>query len=142
MNTPAIYSSKFSSYHVELNRPLDVILRTTSLGLAFINKENAMRRITLATAATLAVLAASALITGRAEAMSISAPAGLQVALDETKLAQDVAYVCRRAWRCGPYGCGWRRACWWTGGGGPYYGYGYAAPYRRYGYGYRHGYRW
>jgi hypothetical protein len=34
---------------------------------------------------------------------------------------EDVAYVCRRVRRCGPYGCGWRRECWETG---PGYGYG------------------
>jgi len=86
-----------------------------------------MRPIALATAATLAILAASSFVPNRAEAMTITTPAGIGTALDGTNLAQDVAYVCRRVWRCGPYGCGWRRACWWTGGG-PYY---YGGPYRR-----------
>ena len=89
-----------------------------------------MRRIVLATAATLAVLAAAALAPGRAEAMTLSTPAGIQAAIDDTSLAQDVAYVCNRVWRCGPYGCGWRRACYWTGGG------------RYWGHSHWHGRRW
>ena len=97
-----------------------------------------MRRIVLATAATLAILAVGSFVPNRAEAMTVTTPRGL-AALHGTNLAQDVAYVCRRIWRCGPYGyCGWRRACWWTGGGPYYYGYGgpypyyYGRPYRRY----------
>lgn len=81
-----------------------------------------MRRTILATAVTLAVIAAGSLAPGRAEAMALSTPAGIQAAIDDTSLAQDVAYVCNRVWRCGPYGCGWRRACYWTGGG-PYWGH-------------------
>ena len=97
-----------------------------------------MRRIVLATAATLAILAVGSFVPNRAEAMTVTTPRGF-AALNGTNLAQDVAYVCRRIWRCGPYGyCGWRRACWWTGGGPYYYGYGgpypyyYGRPYRRY----------
>jgi hypothetical protein len=45
--------------------------------------------------------------------MTVAMPAGIAKAIDS--LAQDVAYVCRRVWRCGPWSCGWRRACWWTG---------------------------
>ncbi|MFN3658810.1 MAG: hypothetical protein ACK4UO_16305 [Pseudolabrys sp.] len=74
-----------------------------------------MRRFILSVAAAIAVLAAGALATDRAEAMAISTPAGIQAAIDDTSLAQDVAYVCRRVWRCGPYGCGWRRYCYHTG---------------------------
>lgn len=84
-----------------------------------------MRRFILSVAAAVAVLAAGAFATDRAEAMALSTPAGIQAAIDDTSLAQDVAYVCRRAWRCGPYGCGWRRACYYTGpryyGGRGYY---------------------
>jgi hypothetical protein len=89
-------------------------------GDASIWVEKEMRRIALATAATLAILAGGSFVPNRAEAMTITAPAGIRAALDGTNLAQDVAYICRRVWRCGPYGCGWRRGCWWTGGG-PYY---------------------
>lgn len=88
-----------------------------------------MRRSALATAATVAVLAAASFVPGQANAMALSTPAGIQAAIDTTSLSQDVAYVCRPVRRCGPRGCWVRRACFWTGGG---YGY------RR---GWRHGYR-
>ena len=90
-----------------------------------------MRRTTLALSATLAVLAAGALTPTTASAMTLSSPAAIAAAVDDTSLAQDVAYICNRVWRCGPYGCGWRRSCFWTGGG-----YGYRRGWRR---GYR---RW
>ena len=85
-----------------------------------------MRRTVLAAAATLALLAAGSLASDRAEAMTVSTPAGIAAAVDGNSLAQDVAYVCRRVWACGPYGCGWRRTCWWSG---PRY---YAPRYRYY----------
>ena len=69
-----------------------------------------MRRTVLATAATLAILAVGSLVPNRAEAMTVTTPIGIQAAIDGTNLVQDVA--CRRVWRCGPYGCGWRRVCW------------------------------
>lgn len=75
-----------------------------------------MRRTLFALTATLAVLAAGSLAPGAANATTLSTPAAIAAAVDDTSLAQDVAYVCRRAWRCGPYGCGWRRNCFWTGG--------------------------
>ena len=96
-----------------------------------------MRRVVLATAATLAILAASSFAPNRAEAMTVTTPAGLQAVVDGNTLLEDVAVACRRAWRCGPWGCGWRPVCWRTApyyggygfyGGGPYYGY---RPYRR-----------
>ncbi|HET9717622.1 MAG TPA: hypothetical protein VFP60_15690 [Pseudolabrys sp.] len=74
-----------------------------------------MRRTILAAAASLAILAGTSLAPNRAEAMTIAMPAGIAAAVDGTNLAQDIAYVCRRVWRCGPWGCGWRRHCWWTG---------------------------
>ncbi|HZQ11576.1 MAG TPA: hypothetical protein VFB31_02070 [Pseudolabrys sp.] len=77
-----------------------------------------MRRTMLVAAAALA-LSAGALLPGRAEAMTVAAPVGMQAAIGDT-LTQDVAYVCQPVWRCGYWGCGWRRACWWTGPG-PYY---------------------
>jgi hypothetical protein len=101
--------------------------------------EEAMRRLVLATAATLAILLVGSFVPNRAEAMTVTTPAGLQAAIEDTNLLQDVA--CRRVWRCGPYGCGWRRVCWRSApyygggygvyGGGPFYG-GYYRPYRRY----------
>jgi hypothetical protein len=77
--------------------------------------EDDMRRTVLAAAATAAVLAGAALMPQTAEAMPLPAAAGIAAAVQENTLAQDVAYVCRRVWRCGPYGCGWRRSCYWTG---------------------------
>ena len=96
-----------------------------------------MRRILLSAAAAFALLTAGAMLPGRAEAMTLAAPVGMHEAIGDVSLAQDVAYVCRRVWRCGYYGCGWRRACYW--GPGPYYGYGYGyRPYWRRGYYHRH----
>jgi hypothetical protein len=92
--------------------------------------EKAMRRIVLAAAATLAILVVGSLVPNRAEAITVTTPAGIKAAIDDTSLVQDVA--CRRVWRCGPYGCAWRRVCWAPGpyyyGGGPYY---YGRPYYR-----------
>jgi len=101
-----------------------------------------MRRLVLATAATLAILAAGSFTPNRAEAMTVTTPTGLQAAIEDTTLLQDVAVACRRVWRCGPYGgCGYRRVCWqaapyyggygYYGYGGPYYS-GYYRPWRRY----------
>jgi hypothetical protein len=124
MNTPAIYSSKFSRYDFEPRKRGRVIQRSTTLGFGFFEMEGHMRRIILAAAAALAVMAAGSLAPTGAEAMTVSTPAGIAAAVDANGLTQDVAYVCRRVWRCGPYGCGWRRACFYTGGPG-YYGRGY-----------------
>jgi hypothetical protein len=99
--------------------------------------EETMRRLILGLAAALALLTTGSLVADRAEAMTLSTPAGIRAAVDNTTLAQDVAYFCRRVWRCGPYGCGWRQSCGWSGP--RYYGsYGYRG-YRSYGY--RYGYR-
>lgn len=82
-----------------------------------------MHKTILALTAATTVLAASAFMPSAASAMTLSTPAGITAAIDDTSLAQDVAYVCRRAWRCGPYGCGWRRHCYWTGPRRPWRGY-------------------
>ena len=73
------------------------------------------------------VLACGLTLSQRAEAMPI-APSPLA---SEGGLVTQVQYGCPPVWRCGPWGCGWRRVCW---GGPAYYGYGYR-PY--WGYGYR-----
>jgi len=93
-----------------------------------------MRRFFLAIAAAAALLSAMSLMAYRAEAMTIPAPAGLQLVLEGNTMIEQVARVCRR--RCGPRGC-WRR-CWWAPGPryyGGYYapGYYYGRPYRRWG---------
>ncbi len=99
-----------------------------------------MRKWMLLAVLMAATLSIGLLGTPRAEAMTLGAPAGLGIAANAADLSQDVAVVCRRAWRCGPYGCGWRRACVQTG---PRYygGYGYRGYRGGYGYrGYRGGY--
>jgi len=78
-------------------------------------------------------------VLSRAEAGPLPGAAAIGVAANEGALRQTVAYVCRRVWRCGPYGCGWRRACYWTPGPFAYaypYAYPYAYAYRPYWRGY------
>lgn len=74
-----------------------------------------MRRIGAATAATLALVAVGWLDADRAAAAALSTPVAIRAAADGTGLAQSVSYTCRKAWRCGPYDCGWRRVCAWAG---------------------------
>ena len=92
-----------------------------------------MRRIVLV---TLAMLAVGSFVPNRADAMTVTTPAGIQAIIKDNSLVQDVA--CRRYWHCGPYGCGWRRVCarpYYYGYGGPYYygggPYYYGRPYYR-----------
>jgi hypothetical protein len=89
-----------------------------------------MKKILFTTIVAAALLAAGSAFAPRAEA--IPAPIGLNAAVAGNGLVQQAAYVCRRVWRCGYYGCGWRRHCWWQPGGG----YGWYGPRRYYGYGY------
>jgi hypothetical protein len=67
-----------------------------------------MRRTMLAAAATTAFLTVGAFLPNQAQAMTIPAPVGMQTAIGD-RVAEDVAYVCRPVWRCGYWGCGWRR---------------------------------
>src|SRR5262249_62220848 len=85
----------------------------------FTRMKNAIRCIAIAAAVPLAILAAGSITPNRAEAMTVTTPSGMQNALNEDSLVQDVQVGCRRVWRCGPYGCGWRRVCWRAA---PYYG--------------------
>lgn len=76
-------------------------------------KEEVMRRIVLAAIAACTLFATGTLAPQRADAMPLSTPlAGTA----DTGLLQEAAYVCRPIWRCGRYGCGWRRVCYWTPG--------------------------
>lgn len=97
-----------------------------------------MRRIVIATSATLAILALRSFVPN-AEAMTFASPASIHASTD-ANLAQDVA--CRRLYRCGPYGCNWRAVCWpdpYSHPGTYYYGYdgpfdyGYGGFYNYYG---------
>lgn len=98
-----------------------------------------MRKTLLALCAAVAVMAAGAATTGTASAMTVTSPAGVAAAIDDTSLAENVAYVCRRVRVCGPYGCGWRRSCYHTR---PYYRPYYRPHYRPYYRPYRHHYRY
>ena len=84
-------------------------------------------------AAGLALLAAAVFGPGQANAMALPAAAAVKEAAGAIDPIEAVH--CRLVWRCGYYGCGWRRVCWAP----PYYGggYGYYRPpayYRPYGY--------
>ena len=68
-----------------------------------------MRRTLLATAAALAVITASGLIAGSAQAVTAAAPSAIRDAADSTNLIQNVRWVCR-------YGYYGRRHCWWQPG--------------------------
>ena len=63
-----------------------------------------------------------------AGAMALPTPGGLKDAAATINLTETVH--CRAVWRCGPYGCGWRRVCW----GPPHYYRPYSVyrPYRYY----------
>jgi hypothetical protein len=87
-----------------------------------------MRNLLKVCAAAGTVLACGLTLSQRAEAMPI-APSPLAT---DAGLVTQVQYGCPPVWRCGPYGCGWRRVC-YGGPVYPYYGYGYR-PYWRYGY--------
>lgn len=71
-----------------------------------------MHRIVLA-------IAAAALLAAAAPGSESAGAAGLATkpppVTADTDLTQNLAYTCRRAWRCGPYDCGWRQVCGWAG---------------------------
>jgi hypothetical protein len=87
-----------------------------------------MRSLKIMTLVTLLALGGW-LMAGRAEARPLPGAPAIGVAASADSLRQDAAYVCRRVWRCGGYGCGWRRACYWTPGP---YAYAYPYAYRPY----------
>jgi hypothetical protein len=68
-----------------------------------------MRRIVLATSATLAILILGSFVPS-AEAMTFASPGSILQASADGNLVQEVA--CRKLYRCGPYGCDWRAVCW------------------------------
>jgi hypothetical protein len=86
-----------------------------------------MRKLLLSLAAALTILSAGSLMSNRAEAMTLGTPAGVRAAIDEASVVDKVQ--CRMVWRCGYWGCGWRRACFgWPGYGRPW---GWRRPWRR-----------
>ena len=91
-----------------------------------------MRRLVLSLAAATALVSAASLTPANAITIGTGAAHGIQSAVQDGNLIEDVAYVCRhRYYRSG-------RVCWWRPGG--YYGYG-GGYYGYRGYGYRGGYR-
>ena len=57
-----------------------------------------MRKTLIVCTVAIAVFAASAIASPRAEAMTIGSPAGLSAAIHEANLAQDVAYYGYSVW--------------------------------------------
>jgi len=78
-----------------------------------------MRRFCLAIAAAAALLSATSLMPNRAEAMTMPAPVGLQLALEGNSLTEEVRWVCNRR----------GRRCRWIPGPRYYGGYYAPAPY-------------
>ncbi|MBX9847003.1 MAG: hypothetical protein K2Z80_34865 [Xanthobacteraceae bacterium] len=69
-----------------------------------------MRRILLSLTVASAIVTAAALATP-ASAMTVGTAFGIQAAVDETRILDDVAYVCRHRYYSS------RRVCWWRPGG-------------------------
>ena len=77
-----------------------------------------MRKVLLFLAAAFAIVAAVSVVP--ASAMTVGTASGIQTALADTSVLDEVAYVCRhRAYSS-------RRVCWWRPGGY------YIRPWRRY----------
>jgi hypothetical protein len=73
-----------------------------------------MRKAFLALAAAATVFAAGALLSTRADAMTLPAPAAMHDAIADTNLVDAARYVCRNVRVCGYYGCRWRQRCYWV----------------------------
>ena len=92
-------------------------------------------RKTLVAAAVAAIVSAGTLFTTGTNAMTLTTPAGLRSAIEDSNVVEPTRYVCYRVRRGG----GWKRVCSWRPNRGyyaprAYYGgYGYR-PYRPYGY--------
>ena len=86
-----------------------------------------MRRLIVAAAAGVTLIAASSLLSGRAEALPLPGASGLGAA-GQNELVHDVRYVCQPVWN----GWRWAQSCFWTRpryfAPRPYY---YRGPYRR-----------
>jgi hypothetical protein len=85
-------------------------------------------RKTLVATAVAAILSAGAFLTSGANAMTLTAPAGIRPAIQDTSAVEQTRTVCYRVWRHGH----WRQKCEWR----PNYAYpGYSYGYPRYYYG-------
>ena len=76
-----------------------------------------MRKILLSLTAASAIVAAASVVP--ASAMTVGTAAGIQAAIADTNMLDEVAYVCRHRHYSS------RRVCWWRPGGG-----GYGRPWR------------
>ncbi len=73
-----------------------------------------MRRIALVATAAVVLLALAMPSQSGAQTAPLAMNVPIQSARDvttDTDRAQAPTYTCRRAWRCGPRDCGWRRIC-------------------------------
>lgn len=86
-----------------------------------------MRKTLVATAVAV-ILSAGAFLASGANAMTLTAPAGIRPAIQDTSAVEQTRYVCYRVWRRGH----WRQKCSWRPNyyGNPYY-YGYRPNYYR-----------
>jgi hypothetical protein len=75
-----------------------------------------MRKILLSLTAASAIVAAASTVP--ASAMTVGTAAGIQAAIADTSMLDEVAYVCRHRYYSS------RRVCWWRPGG-------YYRPWRR-----------
>ncbi len=76
-----------------------------------------MRKILLTLGVASTIVAAASIVP--ANAMTIGTASGIQAAIADTSLLDEVAYVCRHRYYSS------RRVCWWRPGG-------YHRPYRRF----------
>jgi hypothetical protein len=81
-----------------------------------------MRRLFMACAGAAALFMSTTFVPNSAQAITLAAPAGLSKAIQDAKLTEDVAYVCRGGW--------WWRRCGWAPG--PYWGVRVYRPYAFY----------
>jgi hypothetical protein len=78
-----------------------------------------MRRFVVMTASALVAVAALAALAMEPAAaqeapqmMALAVPAAVT---GVTSAGRNGGYTCHKAWRCGPYECGWRQICSWAG---------------------------
>ena len=79
-----------------------------------------MRKTLVTLAAAAAFASAASLIPIGAQATPLSLAAGSTGVIAEIDAATPVNFDCRRVWRCGPFGCGFRSFCGGPGFAGPH----------------------
>jgi hypothetical protein len=91
-----------------------------------------MRRLAMSMGAAAMLASAAAFASTPGHAAIGAGPAALEGAIQQSKLAEDAAYICR--WRP------WGRTCFWRPG--PYAAYGFYVGPRRHWWGWRRGWRY